>query len=46
MAQKPTGEKVISVNTTSPKGVNSSIVTPLVVVDGKIVADTTQGVVQ
>lgn len=45
MAQRPTGEKVDSKSTTNAKGVTTTEVVKLIVQDGKVVADTGQGVV-
>lgn len=47
MAQKPTGEKVVSTSKTNPitKQVVSKVL-PLVIVDGKLVADTESRVTQ
>jgi hypothetical protein len=47
MAQKiSTGDKQIASTTTNSKGVTTTKVAPLVIVDGKFVVDTDQGVQQ
>lgn len=46
MASKSSGEKVSSTSSTNQKGMTTTKVVPLVVLDGKLVMDTDTGIVQ